>query len=153
MATVNSILKNSMQEIFGLIAEKFSGEDFDADDLMRLMNGNASTSDSDTEAKKKKKGGKAKKSKGPVDPNMPKKPASSYIMFCNETRGTKPNGDGKYSKSELTELWKDLDSDDRDFWQNKAKESRDKYNKDYKIWEQSKANGNVSLECLNSDSD
>ncbi len=153
MATVNSILKNSMQEIFGLIAEKFSGEDFDADDLMRLMNGNASTSDSETEAKKKKKGGKAKKSKGPVDPNMPKKPASSYIMFCNETRGTKPNGDGKYSKSELTELWKDLDSDDRDFWQNKAKESRDKYNKDYKIWEQSKANGNVSLECLNSDSD
>tara|TARA_B100000902_G_scaffold70012_1_gene75794 strand:+ start:771 stop:1199 length:429 start_codon:yes stop_codon:yes gene_type:complete len=142
-----------MQEIFGLIAEKFSGEDFDADDLMRLMNGNASTSDSETEAKKKKKGGKAKKSKGPVDPNMPKKPASSYIMFCNETRGTKPNGDGKYSKSELTELWKDLDSDDRDFWQNKAKESRDKYNKDYKIWEQSKANGNVSLECLNSDSD
>ena len=153
MATVNSILKNSMQEIFEIIAEKFSGEEFDADDLMRLMNGNASTSDSDTEAKKKKKGGKAKKSKEPVDPNMPKKPASSYIMFCNETRGTKPNGDGKYSKAELTELWKDLDSDDRDFWQNKAKESRDKYNKDYKIWEQSKANGNDSLECLNSDSD
>ena len=87
MATVNSILKNSMEEIFGIIADKFSGEDFDAEDLMRLMTGDTSTSDSDAEAKKKKKkgGGKAKKSKEPVDPNMPKKPASSYIMFCNET--------------------------------------------------------------------
>ena len=64
MATVNMILKKSMEEIFGLIADKFSGEDFDAEDLMRLMTGDISTSDSDTEAKKKKKkGGKAKKSK------------------------------------------------------------------------------------------
>ena len=110
------ILKNSMEEIFGLIADKFSGEDFDAEDLMRLMTGDISTSDSDTEAKKKKKkgGGKAKKTKEPVDPNMPKKPASSYIIFCNETRGTKPNGNGKYSKDELNELWKDLDTDDKD---------------------------------------
>ena len=149
MATVNSILKNSMEEIFVIIADKFSGEEFDAEDLMKLMTGDISTSDSDTEAKKKKKkGGKAKKSKGPVDPNMPKKPASSYIMFCNGTRGTKPNGDGKYSKTELTELWKDLDTDDRDFWQNKAKESRDKYNNDLKIYQESKmaAGDNSSAE-------
>ena len=139
MATVNMILKNSMEEIFGLIADKFSGEDFDAEDLMRLMTGDISTSDSDTEAKKKKKkGGKAKKSKEPVDPNMPKKPASSYIMFCNETRGTKPNGNGKYSKDELNELWKDLDTDDKDFWQNKAKDKRETYVKDVEKYKQSK---------------
>jgi len=128
-----------MEEIFGLIADKFSGEDFDAEDLMRLMTGDISTSDSDTEAKKKKKkGGKAKKSKEPVDPNMPKKPASSYIMFCNETRGTKPNGNGKYSKDELNELWKDLDTDDKDFWQNKAKDKRETYVKDVEKYKQSK---------------
>ena len=140
MATVNSILKNSMEEIFGLIADKFSGEDFDAEDLMRLMTGDTSTSDSDTEAKKKKKkgGGKAKKSKEPVDPNMPKKPPSSYIMFCNETRGTKPNGNGKYSKDELNELWKDLDTDDKDFWQNKAKEMREKWQGDVEKYKKSK---------------
>ena len=139
MATVNMILKKSMEEIFGLIADKFSGEDFDAEDLMRLMTGDISTSDSDTEAKKKKKkGGKAKKSKEPVDPNMPKKPASSYIMFCNETRGTKPNGNGKYSKDELNELWKDLDTDDKDFWQNKAKDKRETYVKDVEKYKQSK---------------
>ena len=139
MATVNSILKNSMEEIFGLIADKFSGEDFDAEDLMRLMTGDISTSDSDTEAKKKKKGGgKAKKSKEPVDPNMPKKPPSSYIMFCNETRGTKPNGNGKYSKDELNELWKDLDTDDKDFWQNKAKEMREKWHGDVEKYKKSK---------------
>ena len=128
-----------MEEIFGLIADKFSGEDFDAEDLMRLMTGDISTSDSDTEAKKKKKkGGKAKKSKEPVDPNMPKKPASSYIMFCNETRGTKSNGNGKYSKDELNELWKDLDTDDKDFWQNKAKDKRETYVKDVEKYKQSK---------------
>ena len=140
MATVNMILKNSMEEIFGLIADKFSGEDFDAEDLMRLMTGDISTSDSDTEAKKKKKkgGGKAKKTKEPVDPNMPKKPASSYIIFCNETRGTKPNGNGKYSKDELNELWKDLDTDDKDFWQNKAKDMREKWQGDVEKYKQSK---------------
>ena len=140
MATVNMILKKSMEEIFGLIADKFSGEDFDAEDLMRLMTGDISTSDSDTEAKKKKKkgGGKAKKTKEPVDPNMPKKPASSYIIFCNETRGTKPNGNGKYSKDELNELWKDLDTDDKDFWQNKAKDMREKWQGDVEKYKQSK---------------
>ena len=141
MATVNSILKNSMEEIFGLIADKFSGEDFDAEDLMRLMTGDTSTSDSDAEAKKKKKkksGGKAKKSKEPVDPNMPKKPPTSYIMFCNETRHTKPNGDGKYSKTELTELWKDLDDDDREFWQDKYKDLKEKHAIDMEKYKQSK---------------
>jgi len=134
------ILKKSMEEIFGLIADKFSGEDFDAEDLMRLMTGDTSTSDSDTEAKKKKKkgGGKAKKSKEPKDPNMPKKPPSSYIMFCNETRHTKPNGNNKYSKDELNELWKNLDTDDKDFWQNKAKDMREKYVKDVEKYKQSK---------------
>lgn len=48
LTNINSILKNSMKEIFGLIIEKFSGKEFDADDLMRLMNENTSNSDSDT---------------------------------------------------------------------------------------------------------
>ena len=137
MATVNSVLKNSMEEIFGLIADKFSGETFDADDLMILMTGDISTSDSETEAKKKKKksGGKAKKIK---DPNMPKRPPSSYFIFCNETRNTKSNGTAKYSKNELTESWKDLDEDNRELWTNKASVLREKYAKDVEIYKQSK---------------
>jgi hypothetical protein len=40
VTNINSILKNSMQEIFGLIAEKFSNKEFNADDLMKLMKEN-----------------------------------------------------------------------------------------------------------------
>jgi hypothetical protein len=136
MATVNSILENSMKDIFKLIVDKYSGEDFNVDDLMKLMTEDISTSDSDTEAAMKKK--KTKKEQKKKDENMPKKPPSSYIMFCNETRGTKPNGNGRYSKDELNELWKDLDKNDKDIWQNKAKEMREKWQEDVENYKKTK---------------
>lgn len=48
----------------------------------------------------------AKKEKKVKDPNAPKKPLSSYMLFCDRTRKASPGM--TYTATQLGDLWKAL---------------------------------------------
>jgi len=130
MTTINAILNKSMEEIFKVIATKFSGEDFTADDIMEFMKEGCTTSDSDTETKKKKK---TKKLSKPSDPNKPKRPTNTYMIFCKSKREENP--DHKYTASELGDLWKLVSDEDKEkIWEVQAQKLKEEYEEKMKAY-------------------
>jgi len=64
-----------------------------------------------TEALKKMEPKAAPAKKTPNDPNAPKKPLSSYMLFCDRTRKASPGM--VYTATQLGELWKALSAEQK----------------------------------------
>jgi len=74
-----------------------------------------------------------KRNPKPKDPNMPKRPLSSYFLFSNERRAVLQQ---KMPDKKLTELsklisveWKELSDEQKEKYASKAKKAKDKYDK------------------------
>ena len=89
--------------------------------------------DSDTKKEKKPKKTKKTKDDSSDDEKPKKKRVSGYILFSNatrdEVRDKLTNGDEKPKNTdimkELARLWKELSDEDKEPWNNKAKEIKD----------------------------
>ncbi|XP_023522702.1 high mobility group B protein 13-like [Cucurbita pepo subsp. pepo] len=81
------------------------------------------------ERQKKKKEGKKS-----VDPNKPKKPASSYILFSKEARKSvmeeRPGANNSTVNALISVKWKELSEGERKMWNEKAAEAMDAYRKE-----------------------
>lgn len=78
----------------------------------------------------KKDGKKVKKQR---DPNMPKRPATSYMLFCSETRESVKSENPDIKPKEITTLigkmWNELSEKDKAKYNKKAEKVRAEYNK------------------------
>ncbi|KAI7833045.1 high mobility group box domain-containing protein, partial [Kickxella alabastrina] len=65
------------------------------------------------------------------DPNMPKKPMTSYLLFSNEMRQKireeNPNASSQETVVKLGEEWSKLSSEEREKYTNKSQELRKLY--------------------------
>ncbi|XP_022136932.1 high mobility group B protein 13 [Momordica charantia] len=81
------------------------------------------------ERQKKKKEGKKN-----VDPNKPKKPASSYILFSKEARKTvmeeRPGVNNSTVNALISVKWKELSEGERKIWNDRAAEAMEGYKKE-----------------------
>ncbi|KHN16752.1 High mobility group B protein 6 [Glycine soja] len=77
------------------------------------------------------------------DPNRPKKPASSFILFSKEARKTLQEERPGISTSTLNALvslkWKELSEEDRQFWNGQASKAMDAYKKELEEYNKSLA--------------
>ncbi|KAL6174816.1 hypothetical protein ACLB2K_051461 [Fragaria x ananassa] len=91
------------------------------------------------EIEKKKK--KKKEEKKIVDPNKPKRPASSYILFSKEARKNLMEERPGISNSTITALisvkWKELSEEDRKVWNDQADEAMEAYKKELEEYNKS----------------
>ncbi len=84
-------------------------------------------------SKKEKKEKKAKKETSDDEDKPKKKRVSGYILFSNanrdEVKGKLADGDEKPKNTEvmkeLAKMWKELGDDEKEIWNNKAKELKD----------------------------
>ncbi|XP_038882160.1 high mobility group B protein 6-like [Benincasa hispida] len=87
--------------------------------------------------KKKKEGKKA------VDPNKPKKPASSYILFSKEARKSvteeRPGVNNFTVNAMISVKWKELSEGERKIWNDKAAEAMEAYKKEVEEYNKSVA--------------
>ena len=92
-------------------------------------------SKSDPEPKKEKKEKKSKKETSDDEDKPKKKRVSGYILFSNANRDDVKEklaeGDVKPKNTdvmkELAKMWKELGDDEKEIWNNKAKELKDEY--------------------------
>ncbi|KAJ4823729.1 High mobility group B protein 6 [Turnera subulata] len=77
---------------------------------------------------------KKQKEKQIVDPNKPKKPASSFLLFSKETRKTLMQERPGINNSTVTALisvkWKELGQEEREMWNARAAEAMEGYKKE-----------------------
>ncbi|XP_023522074.1 high mobility group B protein 6-like [Cucurbita pepo subsp. pepo] len=77
---------------------------------------------------------KRKEGKKNVDPNKPKKPASSYILFSKEARKVimeeKPGVNNSTVNALISVKWKELSEGERKMWNDKAAEAMEAYKKE-----------------------
>ncbi|KAL2642856.1 hypothetical protein R1flu_010443 [Riccia fluitans] len=73
-----------------------------------------------------------KKAKAPVDSNKPKKPSTSYVLFTKENRSLfqqqKPGASYSEINATLAIKWQEMSDEEKQVWEDKAKEARDQYN-------------------------
>jgi hypothetical protein len=81
-----------------------------------------------------------KKVKKQRDPNMPKRPATSYMLYCSETREKVKSENPDIKPKEITtrigKMWNELSDKDKAKYNKKAEKERSDYNKkmdQYKI--------------------
>lgn len=76
-------------------------------------------------------GGKSKKKK---DPNAPKRPSSSYILFCGEKRDDVKKANPKMSATEITsrlgEMWKSVSEKERKRFEEASAKDKVRYEKE-----------------------
>ncbi|KAL0547011.1 hypothetical protein IC582_016932 [Cucumis melo] len=86
---------------------------------------------------------KKKEGKNPVDPNKPKKPASSYILFSKEARKSvmeeKPGVSNSTVNALISVKWKELSEEERKIWNDKAAEAMEAYKKEVEEYNKSVA--------------
>lgn len=87
--------------------------------------------------------GKKKKEKKDCDPNKPKRPASSYILFSKEVRKSLQEERPGINTNSLNALislkWKELSEEERQVWNGKASEAMDAYKKEFEEYNKSVA--------------
>ncbi|KAJ7004218.1 high mobility group B protein 13-like [Populus alba x Populus x berolinensis] len=92
---------------------------------------------------KKTKEQRQKKQQQNVDPNKPKKPASSFLLFSKETRKSLMDERPGISNSTLTAMisvkWKELNEEERQIWNSKAAEAMEAYKKELEEYSKSLA--------------
>ncbi|KAJ2918238.1 hypothetical protein MD484_g2154, partial [Candolleomyces efflorescens] len=114
----------------------------DAEDFAKLISG------IDVEVKGKRKelvfddgdgSKKRKRSVKPKDPNAPKRPASSYILFQNEKRGLLREENPQLSNAAILQLcsdmWKNADDETREEYNRKQLAEKTRYELDKKAWD------------------
>jgi hypothetical protein len=83
------------------------------------VNSNSDDKNDENESGKKSTGKKVKKEK---DPNVPKRPLSAYILFCNakrsEIRSAHPDMDAKDVTREMGKMWRELSEQEQSKWKN-----------------------------------
>ncbi|KAJ6933729.1 hypothetical protein NC651_008968 [Populus alba x Populus x berolinensis] len=92
---------------------------------------------------KKTKEQRQKKQQQNVDPNKPKKPASSFLLFSKETRKSLMDERPGINNSTLTAMisvkWKELNEEERQIWNFKAAEAMEAYKKELEEYSKSLA--------------
>ncbi|KAL2550971.1 High mobility group B protein 13 [Forsythia ovata] len=88
---------------------------------------------------------KKKKDKGEktVDPNKPKKPASSFFLFSKETRKNlleeRPGINNSTLNALVSVKWKELGEEEKKFWNDKAAGAMEAYKKELEAYNKSTA--------------
>ncbi|KAJ3682996.1 hypothetical protein LUZ60_013223 [Juncus effusus] len=84
---------------------------------------------------------KEKRQKKNVDPNKPKKPASSFFLFSKETRKQlqeeRPGMNNSTLNALISVKWKELSDEEKQKWNEKAALSMDKYKKEMEEYNKS----------------
>ncbi|RXW24255.1 hypothetical protein EST38_g1617 [Candolleomyces aberdarensis] len=114
----------------------------DAEDFAKLISG------IDVDGKGKRKefvfddgdgSKKRKRSVKPKDPNAPRRPASSYILFQNEKRAKLREENPQLSNAEIlhlcSEMWKNADDETREEFNQKQLVEKARYEVDKKAWD------------------
>ncbi|KAL7159950.1 hypothetical protein ABFS83_01G062500 [Erythranthe nasuta] len=77
---------------------------------------------------------KQKKEKKITDPNKPKKPASSFLIFSKETRKNlaeeRPGTNNSTINALISLKWKEMSEEDKQVWNSKAAEAMEVYKKE-----------------------
>uniref|UniRef100_A0A7N0U7J4 HMG box domain-containing protein n=1 Tax=Kalanchoe fedtschenkoi TaxID=63787 RepID=A0A7N0U7J4_KALFE len=98
------------------------------------------------EDKQKKK--QAKEGKAEVDPNKPKKPASSYILFSKEARKNlqeeRPGVNNATLSALISVKWKEITDEEKQRWNDKAAQAMDAYKKEMEEYKKSAASSSVN---------
>lgn len=106
----------------------------------------------ETIIKKTKEKKNKKKNKKMDDPNMPKRPASSFLRFSKETRKDLSKEKPGLSNAQLTALisvkWKELNAEQKQKWNEEAAEAMETYKKEL---EEYKKKNVVEMEISNKD--
>lgn len=93
---------------------------------------------------------KKKEVKKTVDPNKPKKPASSFILFSKEARKSVMEERPRVNNSTINALisvkWKELSEGERKMWNDKAAEAMEAYKKEVEEYNKSVAEVKVDDE-------
>lgn len=86
---------------------------------------------------------KKQKEKANSDPNKPKKPASSFLLFSKEARRSflqeRPGINNSTLNALISVKWKELDEQERKIWNDKAKEAMEAYQKELEEYNKSAA--------------
>ncbi|XP_010422046.1 PREDICTED: high mobility group B protein 13 [Camelina sativa] len=92
--------------------------------------------------KKTKEATKTKKKNEDVDPNKPKKPASSYLLFCKDARKSVAEEHPGINNSTLTAhislKWKELGEEEKQVYNQKAAELMEAYKKEVEEYNKTK---------------
>uniref|UniRef100_A0A6C0KDC5 HMG box domain-containing protein n=1 Tax=viral metagenome TaxID=1070528 RepID=A0A6C0KDC5_9ZZZZ len=108
------IIETAFKDLFAAVQKKFTTqEDLDLSIFDEMVK-DAST----LLSKKLKNPEKAKK-----DPNAPKRPLGSYMLFCKDKRETDNVKDAK----KLGEMWKELSEGEKQVYKDKAKKLLDDF--------------------------
>ncbi|KAF3501504.1 hypothetical protein F2Q69_00042681 [Brassica cretica] len=93
--------------------------------------------------KKKKETTKKKKKNEDVDPNKPKKPASSFFLFCKDARKSlaeeHPGINNSTRTAHISLKWKELGEEERQMYNGKAAELMEAYKKEVEEYNKTKA--------------
>ncbi|CAI0441227.1 unnamed protein product [Linum tenue] len=93
--------------------------------------------------KKTKEIKQKKKKDQAADPNKPKKPASSFLLFSKETRKSlmaeRPGTNNSTITALISVKWKELSEEERQVWNAKAAEAMDAYKKEMEEYNKSSA--------------
>jgi hypothetical protein len=81
--------------------------------------------------KREKRGGVKKQRKTKKDPLAPKKPGSSYVLYCNQARPVlkieRPELKGKESLKQLAAQWKKLSPEEKSVYAEDSKKKTEKW--------------------------
>ncbi|KAJ3473771.1 hypothetical protein NLI96_g12831 [Meripilus lineatus] len=87
-------------------------------------------------------GHKVKRPRKPKDPNAPKRPASSYLLFQNEIRqdlkAKNPNMPNNELLGLIAKMWKDMSRDEKDTYEARQKLAKDQWLADKSAYKASK---------------
>lgn len=91
--------------------------------------------------KKTKENRQQKKKQQNSDPNKPKKPASSFILFSKEARKTmtQPGMNNSTITAMISVKWKELSEEEKHVWNSKAGEAMEAYKKELEEYNKSAA--------------
>ncbi|XVF51352.1 hypothetical protein PTKIN_Ptkin04bG0178300 [Pterospermum kingtungense] len=99
---------------------------------------------------KKTKEKRQKKKQQNSDPNKPKKPASSFLLFCKEARKTllqeRPGINNSTLNALISVKWKELSEEEKNSWNAKAAEAMEAYKKELEEYNKSAADNKQQQE-------
>ncbi|TID30306.1 hypothetical protein CANINC_001093 [Pichia inconspicua] len=76
------------------------------------------------------------------DPNAPKKPLTSYILFFNHLRSTVAQANPGLTQTdiakEVSRQWKEISEEDKSYWKGLYEKEREKYEQEIKLYNESK---------------
>jgi len=83
---------------------------------------------------------KKKRAKKVKDPNAPKKPANSYLLFTMDIRADIIKKEPELKATEVmkkcAEMWKNIDKEKKEFYEKKCTEMKKVYEKEKKAYDE-----------------